>query len=267
MAQSQPVNHPNALAGQLKIDATDTTQFGVYSTGAVRKHLINTRYRIGDKVYKYGKALDALKGCNGAFNTGIYNGVTGGNVTARVIGDTWVDILLDATTGGATWFGTKNNMVGGIYVQPDFANAQTRIITGHEKGSDGATIKIYLDGPITRTMVAVSITEICQNPYNQLTTTGDEYMSVMGVPTTVIASGEYGWLQTWGPCRIIPSLPVADTINWRTVVFVGNGTIKSFDDAISASASDSYQIAGFVLDATTGALDNPPFIMLQISPF
>ena len=87
MSGPQPQNHPNSLAGQLHIDATDTTRFGVYSTGTVKKHMYGTRYRIGDRVFKYGKAGKANIPKYGAFNMGLYSGVTGGNVPARAIGD------------------------------------------------------------------------------------------------------------------------------------------------------------------------------------
>lgn len=263
MAQPQPQNHPNSLAGQLHIDAADTTRFGVYSTGTVRKFLSGIRYRIGDRVFKYGKTAGAVKSAYGSFNNGVYSGITGGNVTARAIGDVWLDILLDATTGAAGWFGTKNNMVGGMWVQPDSTNSQFRMITGHEKGANAATIKVYLDGPITRTMIATSFMEVAQNPYNQLVKGSiGQWASVMGVPTTGIASSSYGWFQSWGPCQITPSLPVADTANWRTVCFYHDGSIRSFEDV---TGETGYQVAGFVIDKTSG--DNPPFIMLQISPF
>ncbi len=262
MSQPQPRNFPNAIAGQLHIDATDTTRFGVYSTGTVRKFISGTRYRIGDRVYKYGLTAGAIKSGFGAFNNGVFDGVTGGNVTARAIGDVWLDILLDSTTGGTTWFGTKNNMVGGMWSQPDSTLAQFRLITGHEKGANGGTIKVYLDGPLTRTLVAASFMEIAQNPYNQLVRPGGTMASVMGVPTTNVASGSFGWNQTWGPCWMNPDLPVADTANWRTVVFVQGGGIRGFDDA---TGENGHQVAGFVIDKTSG--DNPPFIFLQISPF
>lgn len=263
--EPKPVNHPNSLAGQLHISADDTTRFGVYSTGTVKKHEIGTRHRIGDKVYKYGHTVAAVKACVGAFNTGIYRGITGGNVTARAIGDMWLDILLDANTGGATWFGTKNNMVGGLWSQPDNTSPQSRIITGHGKGADAATIKVYLDGPITRTMIATSFMEIAQNPYNQLTQAGNSYMSVMGVPTTVIASGSYGWFQTWGPTWMRPNItPFADNVNQRDAYFHNDGSVQNGGNL---TVETGFQKAGFVMDATTGALDNPPFIFLQISPF
>ena len=254
-------NHPLELKGQLKIETGDPTQYGVYSTGTARKHTPGTRYRIMDRIFKYGKASGAMVPKQGGQNDGVYSGVTGGNVTARAIGDIWLDILLDATTGAAAWFGTKNNMVGGFWSQPDTANSQFRYIMGHEKGSNGATIKVYLDGPITRTMIATSFMEVAQNPYNQLSQSGSDMASFMGVPTTAVASGSYAWFQSWGPAWMNPNTPVADTANWRTVVFHQSGSVQSFDDA---SAENGHQVAGFVIDKTSG--DNPPFIFLQISP-
>ncbi len=255
-------NHPLELKGQLKIETGDTTQYGVYSTGTERKQLYGTRYRIFDRIFKYGKATAALLPKKGAHNVGAYSGITGGNVTARAIGDLWVDILLDGTTGGSTWFGTKNNMVGGFWSQPDTENAQFRYIMGHEKGASGSIVKLYLDGPITRTMIATSFMEIAQNPYANLQNAGLDYTSVMGVPTTAIASGSYGWFQTQGPCYLNPNIPVADTAKWRTVVFLNDGSIQSFEDA---TGETGHQVAGFVIDNTSPGSDNPPFIFLQIS--
>ncbi len=267
MAGPQPRNFPNALAGKLRIDATDTTQFGVYSTGTVKKHIYGTRYRIGDSVYKYGRGGAALATGFGAKNFGAYNNITGGVVSTRAIGDTQIDILLDATTGAAGWFGTKNNMVGGFASMPTGSPTMFRKITGHEKGADTATIKVYLDGPLTRATVATQMVEVGQNPYYDLRQTNNLYTSVMGLPTTAILSGSSGWMQTWGPCWCVPALPVADTSHWREVSFGGDGSILSTNDAIAAHASDSYQVAGFVIDNTSPGSDNPPFIFLQISPF
>ncbi len=263
---SNPQNFPNAITGQLRIDpdGSDTTEFGVYSTGTAKKHAFGTRYRIGDRVFKYGKGTAALLPKKGGHNMGAFSGVTGGNVTARAIGDTTVDILLDSTTGGATWFGTAGNMIGGFYSQPDTSNSQFRIIVDHDTGSNGDTIFLALDGPITRTMIATSFTEIAQNPYANLQQAGNNFTSVMGVPTTAVASGSFCWNQTWGPCWLNPNTPVADTASWRTVCFRNDGSISGFDDI---TGETGHQVAGFVIDNTSPGSDNPPFIFLQISPF
>lgn len=266
MSGAQPQNHPNSLAGQLHIDATDTTRFGVYSTGTVKKNPLGLRYRIGDRVYKYGRGGAAIVPRYGAKNFGAYNNITGGVVTARSIGDVWIDLLLDSTTGAAGWFGTKNNMVGGMVVMATGTPEMMRHITGHEKGASAATIKVYLDGPLVRATDAAQMCEVIQNPYYNLRQTNNSFTSVMGVPTANIASGSYGWVQTFGGCWIVPALPVADTAQWREVYFGGDGSIMGSEDA---TGETGLQRAGFVIDNTSagGGADNPPFIFLQISPF
>lgn len=264
MARPMPaMTYPNILEGKLHRDpdTTDPTRFGLYAVGTSKLFHPGTRYRIGDNAYRYGLAAAATKSGYGASNTGAYSGITGGNVTARAIGDDTVDILLDATTGGATWFGTADRMVGGFYSQPDATCSQFRMIVGHNKGVSTDTIWLSLDGPLTRVMVATSFSELCQNPYYQLGRGNSNMQSFMGVPVTNIAASSYGWIQTWGPTWITPNLPVADTAKWRTVVFTGDGSIQSFEDA---SGETGHQVAGFVIDLTAG--DNPPFIFLQINP-
>ena len=113
MARPMPAfSFPNTLEGRLHRDpdTADPTRFGLYAVGTTKLFHPGTRYRIGDSAYRYGYATAAVKSGYGAFNGGTYSGVTGGNVTARAIGDDTVDILLDATTGGATWFGTKSSI-------------------------------------------------------------------------------------------------------------------------------------------------------------
>lgn len=263
----KPVNHPNLITGELRVGHA-AADYGVYSTGLIKKFELGTRYRLGDRVFHYGKAGAAINVAVGAKNTGGFINVTGGVVTKRVAGDMWIDLKLGATEGGATWFGTKNNMVGGLVVfHAAGANQHFRMITGHEKGANLATIKTYLDGPISSAIAATTMTEIAQNPYGQLSQAANEYNSVMGVPVVTHAINAYGWFQSWGPCWIVPSLPVADTKHWRTVVFVGDGSIKSVNDAAAeGGTSYSYQHAGFVIDQTSLAADNPPFIFLQICP-
>ncbi len=261
---NQPQNHPKLLAGQLKIVAGDPAQAGVYSTGLAKKHIIGTRYRIGDRVFHYGHANGSVvKAGFGAQNSGAYRLVGGGIVSARAIDDMWIDILLDATEGAAAWFGTKNNMVGGMVFAWHATNPQFRMITGHEKGSDGATIKVYLDGPAVVATDAAQMLEIAQNPYNQLRNAGGTQHSVMGVAPVRGVDASYGWFQSWGPCWCNPDLPVGDTQYWRTVVFMEGGGIRSFDDA---TAENGHQVAGFVIDQTQALADNPPFIFLQICP-
>lgn len=261
----KPVNHPNLIRGELRVGHA-APDYGVYSTGLVKKFELGTRYRIGDRVFHYGRTETAANVALGAKNEGIYRRVGGGVVTITTADQTWIDLLLDATEGGATWFGTKNNMVGGMLViHAAGANQKFRMIVGHEKGASAATIKVYLDGPLGSVVAATSLVDVAQNPYAQLHQDNNPYSSVMGVSVITHVIYAYGWFQSWGPCWVVPSLPVADTADWRTVVFTSDGSVKGFDDAVGETG---HQVAGFVIDMTWigGGADNPPFIFLQVCP-
>jgi len=252
------------VKGSVIYDIQPNMNAEIYETETTPKYTLGTRLVAGDgRVFRYAKAGAALATGFGAKNFGAYNAVTGGVVNARSIGDTTFNLLLDATTGGATWFGTAGQMVGGFVSMPTGAPTMFRMITAHETGINTETITVTVDGPFTRAIAAAQFLEIAQNPYADLRQTNHLYSSVMGIPVTAIASGSYGWVQTWGPCWIIPALPVADTAHWRTVCFGGDGSIMSFEDA---TGETGLQVAGFVIDNTSPGSDNPPFVMLQISP-
>ena len=90
-------------------------------------------------------------------------------MAAAVIGQEYVVITTDATSGSVTnGFGVANNMVGGYFSQPDATNKQFRRITGHVAAPTGTTVKVYLEGPLTRALPAVgAFTEWCPNPYRE----------------------------------------------------------------------------------------------------
>ncbi|MCK5016312.1 MAG: hypothetical protein KAS32_04495 [Candidatus Peribacteraceae bacterium] len=267
MVAGKNVTFPPVISGHLLVDPdlTDVTEFGVYSTGTVQKHEIGLRHRIGDRVYRYGKAGGVLTPSKAAFNDNVFFS-SGGLIGAGTIGDMEVTLTLDATTSAATAFGTKDQMIGGYFLQPDTTNCQFRIIKGHDFGATSAVIKILLDGPLTRTFVATSICEFGRNPYNNLKVNVGQVGSAMGIPATAIASGSYGWVQTWGPCWITPQASMGDRINERTAYFRGDGTINDFDGCTNETTG--HQVAGFIIGKNVEASTwyNPPFIWLQISP-
>lgn len=267
MVAEKQVSYPPIASGHLLVDPnlTDVTQFGVYSTGTVQKHEIGLRHRIGDRVFRYGKAGGILTASKAAFNNNVFFS-SGGLIGAGTIGDMEVTLELDATSEVASAFGTKDQMVGGYFLQPDTTNCQFRIIKGHGIGVSGAKIKILLDGPLTRNFVATSICEFGRNPYTNLIVNADQLGSAMGIPTTAIASGSYGWVQTWGPCYITPQASMGDRINERTAYFRGDGTINDFDGITNEETG--HQVAGFIIGKNVEGSTwyNPPFIWLQISP-
>jgi len=258
------VTFPNKVTGKLRIGNT-TADYGVYGTGTVQKFELGTRYRQDDRVFRYGRAGSAVNPMQGAFDWGTFFGEN--TVEAVVAGQMYVKITTDATSGSVTnGFGVKNNMVGGYFSQPDGTNKTVRRVTGHIAGPSGATIKVYLDGPCHKALVTNSFAEWCPNPYRDLRATGAVAgginKAVMGVPTVVIASGSFGWFQTWGPTWMSPNAGGDfGAVDEQVAHFHDGGNIE--DAAVNASA----QVAGFIMGARTiGNWSNPPFIYLTISP-
>jgi len=253
-------NFLNTITGKLKVDPnrTDTTQFGLYGTGAVAQAAIGTRHNIDERSFVYGYATELLNPGFGAAFFPQYKGCA--TATAQAIGDNQITITVTTTAFA------KNELVGGYYSQPDGTNKQFRRIIANTAATSGAATTLTLDGPLTRTLAVNSFAELMYNPWSSLgggvLSTYGGYVTFGGIPTTAIAAGHYGWIQTWGPTWATPETPVADTANWRTVVFQGNGSIRGYDDAVGETG---HQVAGYVIDRTGNGSDNPPFIFLTVS--
>jgi hypothetical protein len=256
------VQLPNIVTGRLRIDpdGKDATEFGVYSTGIKQVYELGTRYRQDDRVFRYGKAASAITPNQGAFDVGTF--FARNTTAAAIVGQNYVQITTDATSGDLTnGFGVKNNMVGGYYVQPGAVKTFRRI-TGHVAAPDGTVVKVYLDGPLQLALVTNSYSEWCPNPYLQLTQPGGTNTAVMGVATVAIVSGSFGWFQTWGPTWMQPNAILDFGAAYDQMARFHEG--GNLEDANNHANS---QIAGFIMGRRTiGNWANPPFIYLTISP-
>lgn len=255
----KPVNMPNRVTGKLRIGNT-AADYGPYGTGTVQKFELGTRYRQDDRVFHYCHAGGALNPQRAAFDRNAW--FASNTVAATVVGQMYVVITTGATSGSVTaGFGLKNLMVGGYYVQPDGTNKTFRRITGHEAGPSGSTIKVYLDGPLTRALPA-SYAEWMPNPYLNLRQPGGTFRTVMGIPNVVIASGSYGWIQTWGPCWMALNTILDFGASYNNEAeFTEGGNLTDFGTNTGA------QRAGYIIGTrSSGNWANPPFVYLQISP-
>ncbi len=231
----------------------------------------NPNYNIGDRVvlpdgrvFRYAKAGAALNPSKGAQNSVTFLD-SDNTQAAAAIGDTEISITLNATSAGANYFGTADRMVGAYFSQPDTTHCTFRRIIKHPIGSTSDVIKITLDAPITRVIPANSFYEILPNPYGYLKQSQGTSVSVMGIPTVVVGSGNYCWVQTWGPLWVnVNSGGVGSGAYDRRVVFAEGGGL---DQITTGATVIVRQVAGWIIDKTTsGTWDNPPFIMLTISP-
>jgi len=254
--------------GNIIYDAVDLEANNeLYETETTAKYPIGTRVVSCDgRVFRYALASLEVKPGFGAFNLNVFNAITGGCVNAQAVGDKSIVLLCDSTTGGTSWFGTENRMAGGYISLPTGTITQVRRIVSHAASANGSNVTVNLDGPLTEAVTAAEMCEVMQNPYSALTQQGHTRASVVGVPVTTIAAGSYGWIQTWGPTWITPSVAgVGSAERERTLIFYSDGSVRNIND-VDMSTYGS-QIAGFCINVTaTGDWTNPPFVMLQISP-
>ena len=240
----------------------------LYEVGTTKKYPLGTRLVTADgRVFRYAKAEGDLVANRGALNHQRYNGITGGIVSAFASGVTEVNILLDSTTSGSTWFGVENNMAGGSIVLATGTPTICRQIVKHPAGSDADTITITLDGPTTRAITAAEMAEVMRNPYQALVqSTHSTHLSCMGVTQNAFTAGDYGWIQTWGVSWITPDLGTLGIDEYdRELIFLGTGTVVQTTDSDPTTYANQH--AGFLMNFTSvSEWSIPPFVMIQISP-
>ena len=244
-----------------------------FAVDAVKKFPVGTVMRLGGRTYVYSHAGGTVNPEVGAYknkksNT---NAVAPVQATgAGVEGSYTVTVTIDTHIGVlATGVLSENELTGGYIVigNGTSQHPQFRMIMSHPAlTTTGGSLTLTLDSPLESDVTAATTNiELWENPYSYLLAdnSGGDYVTFVGVSTVVAASGEYFWLQTWGPCWITSDGNTCDSVRDRTIVFVGNGSVLSSNDV---TVESGLQIAGVALDTSSSGSSNGPLVMLQISP-
>lgn len=249
----------------------------IYRASTVR----DEKYHVGDRVVTPdGRVFHyALAGgtCNpevGAYQpiTTITNAVLPTQVSpaSAAVGSDVVTVTVGATDGAASDGVVAADELRGGYVVLGNGSAQhpqMRYILGNTAvASGGGTSNLTLDAPLNLALtVSTSNVEVLMNPYDNLKgdNSGGSYVTFMGVPARVATSGQYFWLQTWGPCWITSDGNTCDGASDRMIYFVANGSVVSGADA---TIENGYQFAGVAMDASSSGNSNAPFVMLMVAP-
>jgi hypothetical protein len=232
----------------------------LYTTDTTQKYALGTRLQVDDRVFRYCRAGSALIRYIGGANNDQWSLTNEEPNQSASIGDTSIQVV--NTTG------TKGLYIGGwvvIFSDP----LQMRRIVDND-ASDGTDITLYLDGAleaaITKDSTWVtaypSIYYDIYEPSN-VTGGGEDYISFVCVPVCTVASGEYFWGQTWGPCYGVADVTVpGSAVGQREIYFATSGNLSDYGDNLAGTGA---QRAGFLLPQTaSGAGDQ--LYMLQISP-
>jgi hypothetical protein len=225
--------------------------------------------RIGGKTFVLSKAGGNITsvglGCKNGLAQGVANCAAGATSAA---GSSEVTLATGATSGSAGTGAIATDEFKGGYIVLFIASVdkpQVRGITGNTSRTASGTknVTFYLDSPLTYAFtITTDSGEAMQNPWSYVVQDTNIAHPVVGVAQCTATSGQYLWLQTFGPCFCSPQSGVgvagALAVYWR---HDGSLDVRS---NIGTYVSDVY--AGFVLAEASGSTQGAPFIMLQIMP-
>jgi hypothetical protein len=177
-------------------------------------------------------------------DVGATDGIAGNGVVAA-----------DALAGGTILFFDASASTGS-FLRTIVSN--TAVTTG------GGECTLKLLDPIPVALIAdTDHAEVMASPYSYVNTANEK--PVVGKPLLAYTSGQYGWVQTWGPTWFSPQAAATVGSNNRIVVFRHDGSLDELD--YSDAYNSQGQIAGYLMAVSQSGAGTQaaPFIYLMIS--
>jgi len=262
---SLPANPPKSLVNlhMPDIETVDSNQ----------RYPLGTIFRDGDRSYRYAYASGDVKPYWGVYKPKKSNVNAAAPVQATgagAIGSLTVTVTIDTEIGVLTTSVlSENELSGGYVVIGNGVNQypQTRQIVSHPAlATTGGSLTLTIDRPLGVAVVAATTNiELMECPYYCVKADGlgNGYASFIGIAACVAVSGQYFWIQTWGPVWITSDGNTCNSVGDRTLVWANNGSVVSSNDI---TVEDGFQIAGIALDMSSVGASNAPFVLLQIAP-
>lgn len=242
---------------------------GINQASSTQRYSLGTRLVTGDgRVFRYGKlGANIVSGKLGLKNNNELVTEKATIVSACTAGATELTVTF-ATDFWTTDTLAADELYGGyISLYNSSSIRDNRMIIGNTVVATAGVCTIKIDEPIVTAVTSAFGCEVLANPYADLRNINDDSTSVMGMPAAYGTSGQYIWIQTWGPFRISPTAAELGTNrDERQYVFEAYGGLRASCASI-VTEGKSEQMAGFVIEKTAVAAGSAaPFIMLQISP-
>lgn len=234
----------------------------IYDASSVQLAPLGSRKVVGDRVFRYAKA-GSLDGAAGkvmqapAFNAN-WQGISYATTRVPVVGAKTIWLYSGTQTL------TANQYAGG-YIGVESGTAANAgymyRIKSHGAVSATSTFEVKLYDTIKQTITGSDKLSMIPNLYNGVTvqTAGNGAVPV-GIPPINVTTGDYFWLQTWGPCPALNSTtavaagaPVYAGGTGDVCGVVGTGTFASL-------------IAQIGIGIVTGTNREKDFIFLTIAP-
>jgi len=240
---------------------------GLYNASTTQLFACGTRCITWDgRVYKYSRAVGTLNPDMGVKCYATQNLAYAAIVKAQTAGTTEVSCTFGSADGYAnSGLVVKDELAGGYcIIFSDTVPSMGRGIIGNSGvAAGGGTGIIYVDQPFNENIAtATSYIEAMGSPYYDVRHDADGTKSVIGLPLIAATSGQFTWLQTWGPCWIAPQSGVGNSAYVRSVYARHDG---SLDIRANIGTYVTDQCVGFVLQNAQAGTQGAPFIMLTIS--
>jgi hypothetical protein len=228
----------------------------IYDSSSVKLASLGARKVVGDRVFRYALAAGTM---------------AAGDVAEA---DLTLKYPVAATLGAVAAIGAKKVSVwcitatapvdvyadGNLFVESGTAAGMgiTYKVKSNAVGTTGAAFAVTLYDPIKVAIPVVDKVGIQANLYSMCVqcTTGLAH-NVVGVTPVVVASGDYFWLQTWGPAAVR-----GDTLVKANAISAGaTGQVDKF---IGSTAALYQVIIGEAMMANTAS--HAGMVFLRIAP-
>lgn len=227
-----------------------------------------TKFVDSDRTFFYGKIYDvytAGKAGVGVFNKNEMDTVTFG-ATAGVAGDTVIGVL--ANTMDVDTTPEEDFFAGGWFMPMANPTHTYRILasTTYTGGRTNGEVDLTLDyGLATSISAGTGGCYLNRSEWTKLSQQwagGFDYATCPGVTPIDCIASTWQWLQSWGPCHVIPyNDEIGGTVNVHGCVFHIDGSIR----VETRSPTTFRQLAGYMINSSGVSSSLTWLIRLQVN--
>jgi len=227
-----------------------------FISSATPAHPVGTRAVSDDgRVFRYCSTGAATVAGNLIQSSAVIPDHLATTATAAVVGAKRIVFTPAATAGAAGLY--ADGLLG---VSDSNGVGYTYGVSGHAAITASVAFNLDLKDPIQVALTTGSKLGLIANPFKnvikmpQTTATG----SLVGAATYIIASGEYGWIQTWGLCNVL----IAGTPALGAIVMAPGATAGASEIIVAAANLIVAQPIGNMAQVGVSAKYN--WVMLRV---
>lgn len=196
----------------------------IYDSSTVQLAQIGSRKVVGDRVFRYAQTkVTLIEGSVCQYGGEALTSIAVGSAVTQPAG-------LKLFTITAATAVTKDTYAEGYLVceigATDSNLGMIYKIKSNALGSSAGTCGLTLYDPIKYVVQLTSTWRVCQNPYIQVDSAAAN-QAVVGVSPITVTTGDYFWLQTWGPAPILGTCAVGSglvsSVSGRATVMTATG--------------------------------------------